>query len=45
GYVYWEGRIASGSREQILVDFSESPENQAQVIGAIQNGMDYAPWV
>lgn len=45
GYVYWEGRIASGSREQILVDFSESPENQAQVIGAIENGMDYRPWV
>ncbi|MCC2972754.1 DUF4214 domain-containing protein [Massilia sp. IC2-476] len=44
GYVYWEGRIATGSREQILVDFSESPENKAQVIAAIQDGMDYSPW-
>jgi hypothetical protein len=29
------------SRADILANFSESPENQANVIGAIQNGMAY----
>lgn len=32
-------------REQVLVSFSESPENQAQVIGAIQHGIEFTPWV
>jgi hypothetical protein len=32
------------TRAQALVGFSESPENQAQVIGSIQNGMDYIPY-
>lgn len=30
------------SREQLLVNFSESNENQANVIGAIQNGIEYS---
>jgi len=29
----------------MLVDFSESPENQGNVIGVIGNGFDYLPWV
>jgi hypothetical protein len=32
-------------RAEVLVDFSESPENQAQVIGQIANGIDYTLWV
>jgi hypothetical protein len=44
GYDYWVGRIVDSSREQIMIEFSEGFENQAQVIGSIQNGMDYTPW-
>jgi hypothetical protein len=32
------------TREQMLVDFSESAENKANVIGVIGNGFDYVPW-
>ncbi|UVW28628.1 DUF4214 domain-containing protein [Massilia sp. H6] len=45
GYEYWVGRIESSSRAQIMVEFSEGFENQAQVIGTISGGMDYTPWV
>lgn len=45
GYEYWVGRIEDSSRAQIMVEFSEGFENQAQVIGTIGNGMDYTPWV
>lgn len=46
GYDYWTGLLANGgiNREQMLVNFSESPENQAQVIGVIQNGFEYTPY-
>lgn len=44
GYDYWVGRIVGSSRQQIMIEFSEGFENQAQVIGAIQNGIDYTPW-
>ena len=44
GYDFWMHSIQLVSRAQVLVDFSESAENQAQVIGAIQNGIDYTPW-
>jgi hypothetical protein len=44
GYEYWGGRIVGSSRAQIMVEFSEGFENQAQVIGAIQNGIDYTLW-
>lgn len=44
GATYWVGRLAGGStRGQVLAEFSEGYENQAQVIGAIQNGIDYLP--
>lgn len=32
-------------REEVLAFFSESAENQAQVIGAIQNGIEFTPWI
>ena len=44
GYNYWLGRIVDSSREQILMEFSESPENQAGVIEIIGSGIDYTPW-
>jgi len=45
GASYWAGRLSGGSsRGQVLAEFSESAENQAQVIGAIQNGIDYLPF-
>jgi hypothetical protein len=42
GLAYHAANINSGmSRADVLVGFSESPENQAALIGAIQNGMVY----
>jgi hypothetical protein len=43
GFDYWMNQIVSGSqtRTQVLTGFSESPENQLQVIGVIQNGIEY----
>lgn len=42
GADYWVDALNAGSsRAQILVNFSESIENQQGVIGAIQNGMEY----
>lgn len=44
GYDFWVNAVASGfSRSAVLVMFAESAENQAQVIGSIQQGMDYTP--
>ena len=45
GYNFWTGALDSGvSRASVLTDISESPENKAQVIGAIQNGIEYTLW-
>jgi serralysin len=46
GYDYWVNVLNTGlgSRQVVLVSFSESPENQAQVIGEIQHGIDYIPY-
>ncbi len=43
GVAYWYSQIDGGTqtRQQILVGFAESNENQAAVIGVIQNGIDY----
>jgi V8-like Glu-specific endopeptidase len=43
GFAYHTGNLASGanSRADVVVGFSESPENQAALIGAMQNGMVY----
>jgi FAD synthase len=43
GFDYHTGNLNSGanSRADVVVGFSESPENQLAVIGVIQNGMTY----
>ncbi len=45
GLDYWTGLLDThtATPAQVLVAISESPENQAQVIGVIQNGMEYTP--
>ena len=43
GLDYQLGALASGAgRAQLLVNFSESPENQAALVGVMQNGIAYA---
>lgn len=45
GKAFWTGALESGvSRAHVLMQMSESPENQAQVIGTIQNGFEYTLW-
>jgi hypothetical protein len=45
GMNFWTAHMAAGlSREQVMLYFAESPENQAQVIGSIQNGIEYIPY-
>lgn len=47
GFDYWTGQLSSGaiSRPNLLIAFADSPENRAQVSGAIQNGMEYTAYV
>jgi len=42
GYDWWLGQLNAGRYDKItaLASFSESPENQARVLGAILNGLD-----
>jgi hypothetical protein len=42
GYAYWLGLMSTGGvdKTSALINFSESNENQAGVIGVIQNGID-----
>jgi hypothetical protein len=46
GFDYWNYKLNSGdmSRAEVLVGFSESAENQAQIIGQIQSGIEYLEW-
>ena len=46
GYNYWLGVLDSGNANVagVLAAFSESPENQAGVIGVIGNGILYTPY-
>lgn len=46
GYDYWNYKLNSGdmTRAEVLVSFSESAENQAQIIGQIQSGIEYLEW-
>ena len=46
GYNYWLGILDSGqaSVAGVLASFSESAENQAAVIGVIENGILYTPY-
>lgn len=43
GFAYWTGQLESGaiSRNAMLAAFSESPEHVAQLVGAVQDGVDY----
>jgi Ca2+-binding RTX toxin-like protein len=44
GYAFWLDALQHGLSEgRLLAEFGESPENQAQVIGQIQNGIWYIP--
>ncbi|MES2321334.1 MAG: DUF4214 domain-containing protein [Pseudomonadota bacterium] len=46
GFDFWMNALAQGiSRADILFNFSESAENEAQVIGQIENGFAYIPFV
>lgn len=47
GYDYWLDQLNNNkiSVAGMLASFSESTENQAQVLGQIQNGIDYLPWL
>lgn len=45
GFDYWNGQVSKGmTRADILASFSESTENQVQVIAKIQNGIDFIPF-
>jgi len=45
GYKFWIDALNGGvSRESVLIDFAESTENKAQVIGSIENGIVFDPW-
>ena len=46
GYDYWLGDMAKGlTKEQVLVSFSESIENKANVADLIKNGIEYMSFV
>jgi hypothetical protein len=44
GYDFWLHALQLAPRAEVLVNFSESAENQTQVIGAIANGIEFTPW-
>lgn len=45
GYDFWLGAMANGlSREDVLINFSESNENIANVADLIANGIQYQEW-
>jgi hypothetical protein len=46
GYDFWMGAIEQHgvTRAEVLSHFSESAENQVQVIGSIHDGMLFQPW-
>jgi len=46
GYTYWLNELEQGmSREKLLANFSESPENQANAAELIGDGIVYDPWL
>lgn len=47
GFDYWANELNTGkiTPAGALASFCESAENQAIVIGSIQNGIDYTPWI
>lgn len=47
GFDYWANELNNNiiTPAGALASFCESTENQAQVIGSIQNGIEYSPWL
>jgi hypothetical protein len=47
GFDFWVDLLAGHhvSREAVLVAFSESPENQAQLAFIADKGMPFIPWL
>jgi hypothetical protein len=46
GYAYWQDAMSQGlSREGLLINFSESTENKANVEGLISGGIEYTPFI
>ncbi|OON59271.1 hypothetical protein B0920_23030 [Massilia sp. KIM] len=41
GFDFWVNGLKQSTRAEVLAFFSESPENQAQVIGSIVHGVDF----
>jgi hypothetical protein len=44
GYQWWLDNMNKVTRSEVLAFFTESPENQAQVIGSVQGGIAYTHW-
>ncbi|MFD0755584.1 DUF4214 domain-containing protein [Massilia norwichensis] len=51
GFEYWMNALTNNSntnknevRTQMVIDFSNSLENQANVVGTFKLGIDYVPW-
>lgn len=46
GFAYWLNVLDTNvaTQAQVLASFAESAENQAALIGTMQNGMAYVPW-
>ncbi|MDN4035491.1 DUF4214 domain-containing protein [Massilia sp. YIM B02443] len=44
GFAYWMTRVDDSSREQIMLEFSDSVENKAQVLASTSDGMEFIPW-
>lgn len=44
GVNFWVDSLKSITRADTLAFFSESPENQAKIVGFIHDGIDYAQW-
>ena len=48
GYAWWIDQLENNPEktwQKVLADFSESPENQANVAELIANGIQYEPWL
>jgi Domain of unknown function (DUF4214) len=46
GYDYWLGDMAKGlTKEKVLISFSESSENKANVADLIANGIEYTSFI
>ncbi len=45
GFEYWLNALSNGyRREHLLISFSESAENKANVAEAVEHGIAFIPW-